>query len=157
MDNYLRKRIKNSFFKALGVKNVSALVEKLDECKSLHKYNKATFDELVYFAESCSALDDSQKKELIKSFKKYKTESEKAKNEVSEWQKNKVNPCTDEPLFSGGFNKDYIIAYLIKDTNTPNCWKIEIEMTNGSHYSRYVDDTNKKRWEEHFQGLSNWI
>ncbi len=154
MKTLTRNLIKKALFEAYGVKSVSALLKECKCTKNVSDFNRIVVEDIFSCLgkqlENDSDIPIDIPELIIKVSKIYEV------HEKEEITSTKCNSNTE--LFEGGFNKDFIIAYLIKQVeNEKDCWKIEIELSNGSKYFRFGNSQVKSAWLSHFNNLPNWV
>jgi len=152
METTTRNLIKKALFKAYDVKSVSALLNVCHCARNVSKFNSLKKEDILdYLAERHSDGKDT--------FVDFPALISKI-NDICKMSESETElKCgADTELFEGGFNKDFIIAYLIKQVeDKKDCWKIDIELSNGSKYSRYGNSQMKREWLSHFKSLPNWV
>ncbi len=149
-----RNLIKRAFFKAYSVKSVSALLKECKCAKNANAFNKITIEDVTTCLEEQLNSNNNNSIDISKLI-----EEVSEIYELHEKQEYKPLKCSgNKELFEGSFNKDFIMAYLIKPVgNEKDCWEIAVEFTNGSKYFRYVNSQAKADWLRHFGSLPNWI
>lgn len=154
MKTITRNSIKRALFEAYGVKSVSALLKECKCAKNANAFNKITIEDVT----TCLGEQLNSNNNISIDIPKLISKVSEI-YEVHEKQEGKPLKCSgNKELFEGGFNKDFIMAYLIKPVgNEKDCWEVEIELTNGSKYFRYVNSQAKADWLRHFGSLPNWV